>query len=624
MTSPAELLPAVIDVARRAGELLRAEALRPGGPRGSSRVSPADASAEALIRDVLEGLGPGFGVRGEELPARDRQPVDPEGPVWLIDPNDGTSAFHAGWRGSAVSIALIAGGLPVLGVVYAYLSASRGADLQGRDLIAWAHGAGPVTRNGAPISRAPWPAELGPEHILLVAHRADRRAHATARAIAPARYRPQPSIAYRLALVAVGEGVATASVAGPSDYDIAGGHAILRGVGGSLVGRDGREVRYEARRTISVATCFGGAPAIVAALAGGPPPIRRDPEPTWAHGLVEPARGGLVLDAGVLDRAWGCLLGQLAGDALGSLVEFEQASAIAQRHPNGVRLLQDGGPFNLIAGQPTDDSELALLLARSIVEQAGYDPEAAARAYARWIDSRPFDIGLTTTRALSAALEAMRAGRSAAQAARAAASQGSQANGALMRVSPLAIFGVNLEPSALVRAARADAALTHPHPVCQDANALFALLIAEAVREGGSGSAIAARAPQICAEHGLHPDVVETVRAAADGPPPDFHTQMGWVRVALHNALFHLAHGASVDDALVTTVGQGGDTDTNACIAGALLGAVYGRRAIPAQWEERVLTCRPVDGLPGVLRPRPKGLWPVDALVLAERLIRAS
>jgi len=41
-----------------------------------------------------------------------------------------------------------------------------------------------------------------------------------------------------------------------------------------------------------------------------------------------------VLDIGMLSRAQGCLLGQLAGDALGSLVEFQTPEQIRQKYPN--------------------------------------------------------------------------------------------------------------------------------------------------------------------------------------------------------------------------------------------------------------------------------------------------
>ncbi len=74
---------------------------------------------------------------------------------------------------------------------------------------------------------------------------------------------------------------------------------------------------------------------------------------------------------------------------------------------------------------------------------------------------------------------------------------------------------------------------------------------------------------------------------------------------------------------MVDTVMQGGDTDTDSAICGALLGAVQGREAIPDQWAESVLNCRPQAGHPGVRRPRPERFWPVDALDLVDRLLVA-
>ena len=104
------------------------------------------------------------------------------------------------------------------------------------------------------------------------------------------------------------------------------------------------------------------------------------------------------------------------------------------------------------------------------------------------------------------------------------------------------------------------------------------------------------------------------------GPPDDYVTHMGWVRIALHNA-FHQLLCADLADALMDTVAHGGDTDTNACVTGALLGAVHGREHLPLIWRDRVVTCRPLNGLESVYRPRPRAFWPVDALVLAERLL---
>ncbi|GAF93539.1 unnamed protein product, partial [marine sediment metagenome] len=100
-------------------------------------------------------------------------------------------------------------------------------------------------------------------------------------------------------------------------------------------------------------------------------------------------------DSDLIQRAQGCLMGQLTGDALGSLVEFQTPEEIHRKYPNGVRKLADGGTWNTIAGQPTDDSEMALLLARMLIEQGTYNCEAAFVAYKYWLSSDPFDCGMT-------------------------------------------------------------------------------------------------------------------------------------------------------------------------------------------------------------------------------------
>jgi ADP-ribosylglycohydrolase len=58
------------------------------------------------------------------------------------------------------------------------------------------------------------------------------------------------------------------------------------------------------------------------------------------------------------------------------------------------------------------------------------------------------------------------------------------ANGALMRISPLGIFGANCDMKQAIEWARQDTALTHPNPVCLQANALLVMAIAHAISTG--------------------------------------------------------------------------------------------------------------------------------------------
>ncbi len=154
-----------------------------------------------------------------------------------------------------------------------------------------------------------------------------------------------------------------------------------------------------------------------------------------------------------IHRAQGCLLGQIAGDSLGSLVEFSPPDEILQAYPDGLRALSDGGVWGTIAGQPTDDSEMALALGRVLVEQGTYSQKAARRAYVDWKLSEPFDIG-----------QAISKGLSQSEDGRDHRDWDSQANGALMRVSPLGIFGANHDRDMVVEWAVRDAAITHPIP----------------------------------------------------------------------------------------------------------------------------------------------------------------
>lgn len=288
------------------------------------------------------------------------------------------------------------------------------------------------------------------------------------------------------------------------------------------------------------------------------------------------------------------------GDALGTTVEFNDELGIATRDPSDWPTeLIGAGPFRLLPGQVTDDTELALALARSLA-QGRYDEEDVARSYLRWRASDPFDVGFTTHQAFGAPAPN-------AAAVRARASQGTQANGSLMRASPLGVFGAGLPRSELAELAERDSALSHGHPVCRAACAVFVTTIADAVETGLPGPVLFARA-RAFAEGSL---VAETLDAAAQALPISDGENQGWVRIALQHAFFHLKNSSSFETALIQTVVKGGDADTNGAITGALLGATLGVAAIPERWRETVRACA---------SPRPREYQCGDLDELAEVL----
>jgi ADP-ribosylglycohydrolase len=404
--------------------------------------------------------------------------------------------------------------------------------------------------------------------------------------------------------VAAGEVAGTSSLWDPYGWDYAGGHALVRGAGGTVVDEQGREVSYQPDGQSRAHHAYGGSGTVARELARRP----------WSAigggsaGDLRPAsleRGRAIADPALLSRAQGCLMGQAAGDSLGALVEFQSADAIAAAERDGPRLLRDGGHWNLLAGQPTDDTEMALALARSIVRAGAYDPGAALAAYRAWHASGPFDIGTTTAAALGS-------GRPPAD---------SQANGSLMRASPLGILAHAGSAARAAEIARTDSSLTHPHRACVDSVAAYVVAVSHAIRTG-AGPDETYRTALAWARANAVPEVVDALARAATSAPECGGAHMGWVLIALQNAFHALLHARSLEDGVVATVRRGGDTDTNAAIAGALLGAVHGRDAVPAQWRRMVLSCRPLPSRAAL--PRPLPYWPADVYELAERLLVAG
>lgn len=581
-----ELLDKVVDLALQAGKGIRDEFYRSGGPRGGGDKADIDTEVERFLRVELEKLLPGSALLGEELGGLGTFSAEF---CWLVDPHDGTAAFLRGFRGSSVSIGLLQHNKPVLGVVYAPLYPNDTGDL-----IAGGPGLG-LFRNGepwiSPLSSDPY----GPADIVALSQDADRRSQANIQAVAPGRFLAMPSIAYRLALTAAGDTRVGQSLVYLQEHDVAASHALLLGAGKTLLAwQDGPPDPVLYSPKVRPAPMIGGDPVVVDQLRPrGPGAVLQSPKSPPLSPL--PTSRRWQTRGWSLERAQGCLMGQIAGDSLGSLVEFQTPAMVAQKYPEGPNQLADGGTWNTLAGQPTDDSEMALALARQLVEDGGYDSSRVLAAYRAWHQSGPFDIGTTTSKGLKGQPDG-----------------GSQANGSLMRCSPL---GLAYPPDELALVAPADSALTHPHPLCGDCCRIFT----QTISRGIAGSSVAAALEQALA--GASADTRELLTSALQEPPKDFVSQMGWVRIAFTNAFYWLAQERPLEEALVWTVRQGGDTDTNAAIAGALLGAFQGLAAIPRQWQLSVLTCRPDRANRRSHQPRPRTYWPVDVLNLAELLL---
>lgn len=342
-----------------------------------------------------------------------------------------------------------------------------------------------------------------------------------------------------------------------------------------------------------------------------------------------------TIHEGSPEAAWlGPVLGMAVGDALGTSYEFAHIEqppypTLATGPATDV---VGGGPFELTAGQITDDTQMAICLARSLLAHHagdlargasdGIDLRDLATRYLAWFE-HAFDVGNQT----GSALQAIARGTPVAEAGREVWHRsGRQAagNGSLMRTAPIgAVFArAALRPGhgeLLVETALLDSIVTHADPRCAIACAAFDMAIAHGVARwldgrptSGYDLVEAARAvvgiaadrlrtlwrddaADVAAIDAGEADVRADLDAAlgttpqVHGPAIDLHRTAGFVRVALRLAFWHVVHTPSWRDAVIDVASRGGDADTNAAIVGALLGARDGALAIPPAWIDRVL-----------------------------------
>ena len=290
-------------------------------------------------------------------------------------------------------------------------------------------------------------------------------------------------------------------------------------------------------------------------------------------------RSGITTESTV-DRMAGCLAGQFCGDAYGAQFEFKSTRQILDLVGPEYRTMGGSYTWPTAPGQITDDSEMAVALINSIVEEGGYFEAIARKHYIQWYKSGPFDIGGTTMRALDG---------------HATPDRNSQANGAMMRVSPLAVFHArkimmadDFSLKELDGDAVLDAYITHPNGLCLEANALYTRALVFSIL-GYEKDSIMTHLEKV-ATNVAEPLEQAVIRGRAHAPE-DIPVKSGWVLIAFHNALYRLMNCDSPEQAIRETALMGGDTDTNCAIAGGLVGAYYGFNSFPSDWIQTVENC---------------------------------
>jgi len=291
------------------------------------------------------------------------------------------------------------------------------------------------------------------------------------------------------------------------------------------------------------------------------------------------------------DRARGGLLGLACGDALGRPIEFKSASAISAEHGRLTEMIGHG-TWNQPAGTITDDTAQALCIARSLVEQQGFDPEDVAERFVEWYDSGPFDIGMMTTKALRELKHGTawdKAGREVWERSPEGQNAG---NGSVMRCAPLSIPYAN-DWEQLVTVSWQSSQITHADPRCEYGCAILNLTIAGLLTD--------AETPLQDALDYVDENAPDELMAAlapiAQRDSPDTLETSGYVVHSLQTALHDGLNATSAEEAIVTAVNRGGDTDTIGAIAGAVAGARFGESELPSRWLSAIDETEEIESL---------------------------
>jgi len=203
--------------------------------RGHEPVTEIDLEVNEYMKDALTSARPTYGWLSEES-ADDRRRLDMKN-VWVVDPIDGTRAFIKGNDDFTVCLALVKGGKPVVGAIFA----------PARDQLFLARKGGGATLNGQPIHVGTASDIKG---IRLQGD--DSYFDRPKRWISPwenITYGKYQSFALRVVEVAAGKYDAAISAKPKSEWDIAAADLIVGEAGGVCCDGDGNPLTYNNKNT---------------------------------------------------------------------------------------------------------------------------------------------------------------------------------------------------------------------------------------------------------------------------------------------------------------------------------------------------------------------------------------
>jgi ADP-ribosylglycohydrolase len=287
-----------------------------------------------------------------------------------------------------------------------------------------------------------------------------------------------------------------------------------------------------------------------------------------------------------INRFRGALIGCAIGDALGTTVEFKE--------PGSFPPLTDivgGGPFNLKAGEWTDDTSMMYCLAHSLIRTKQCDLKDQMDLYCKWwqdgvfsATGKCFDIGNTV-------VSALKRYQQTGDPLSGDTTPMSAGNGSLMRIAPIPIRYFNSFENTIKYAALSSMT-THGAIEAVDACRYFSGLIWGALHGISKDELLDGLYTPIdeyWEQNPLCDSVLKLIKEEQykNKKAKDIRAS-GYVMHTLEAVLWAFFHSDSFETGALLAVNLGEDADTTGAIYGQLAGAYYGERVIDFRWVRKI------------------------------------
>lgn len=285
------------------------------------------------------------------------------------------------------------------------------------------------------------------------------------------------------------------------------------------------------------------------------------------------------------DKIYGTIFGQAIGDALGLGTEFMSKTEVREKYPDGLKeysqIIRDYHRAKFQPGSWSDDTDMMLCIANAIIEDKGINLHTIARNFKQWVYApETRGVGQTTLKVLSIA-EYVEKPHQVAELIWRMTRTKSAANGSVMRT---AIIGLKKENVA--QTAEDVCKLTHFDPRCVGSCVIVSEIINHLIWHDEQLSysqimTIGNKYDKSIAEY-----IDKAYYNGIESLELDEPSSIGYTLKALGSALWCLFHANDFEEGLLRVVNEGGDADTNAAVACAMLGAKFGYTSIPQKYTD--------------------------------------